>query len=825
MNLAKKCLHYNTQDDREKAMQDCEDNVDCFVKKIQVGSEFKFDFCASRYPAGFDIVNDPGSAETICSMASQSCNVLYVKKLTNSGVKWRCVSNCHCMDREFTEQMNDLCISLGDCGAKANYVGTVTEGYSISRAPRLGDAYLSAFKKYSESIPGKTAAVGDMTKLGGFLGIPNGLGAADDDFGQPFNQISQDIMTYGGMIGTVFFTLASQGVFAATAAQVTAATAAGEAGAPSAAFAAPVMGAVVGAAAVYMAIQALGIAPGVAPGLVYFAVISGAVAGIMIGATSIPIVGWIIALVIAIALLTLKGLGVGKTKEKLVEFKCLPWRQPRGGEDCGKCGGDGFPCSMYACQSLGATCKFVNEGTSEERCIAQDISDASPPVISPWRENLPAGYEYVDSSELGVRLRTTDGDGCVSTFSQIKLGITLDKPGACRYSSTPLKSRSVLDNTIVYGEDEELTEEQFAQDYVGNGDYQFSSGITKENHSTIITMPSAESLGLQEYDPNKRNDYNIYIRCENANGYEAERDYVINFCVKPGKDLTAPILKVVEPFGEFIKSDATSQNLRIFTNEPASCRLSMTDKDYSLMEKNMNCQTDLSAQKLLGWECNYSVPITQAQTTLYARCADKPWEENDTSKNKNEQSKQIVMKKTDKLEITSASPDNETLTFGTPTASVKLEVQTKGGAEGGPLCYTSFDGEHYYVPLEGGGIIHSVTLQSMIEGSKRMWFKCEDSVGNIATRIINFKVKMDSSAPVITRTYYDAGNLIVKTNEPAECALSQDSCGFNFANGTLMSGTGTNHYYSVERSKVYFIRCKDPYSNIKGSCDLRLKVV
>ena len=76
--------------------------------------------CLPRYAPGFNFWED-GDSEEICSSADKKCTIVYEKGLL-SGKK--CEENCDCEDEEAWEnKMNDICIALGDCGIKKNYLG------------------------------------------------------------------------------------------------------------------------------------------------------------------------------------------------------------------------------------------------------------------------------------------------------------------------------------------------------------------------------------------------------------------------------------------------------------------------------------------------------------------------------------------------------------------------------------------------------------------------------------------------------------------------------------------------------------------------------
>ncbi|MBS3091931.1 hypothetical protein J4466_00775 [Candidatus Pacearchaeota archaeon] len=70
------------------------------------------------------------SSEAQCKLGSQSCVVKYEKKII--GQK-KCVENCECLTQAAKLKANQICNSLGDCGAKMNYIGKfVDAGYKIS---------------------------------------------------------------------------------------------------------------------------------------------------------------------------------------------------------------------------------------------------------------------------------------------------------------------------------------------------------------------------------------------------------------------------------------------------------------------------------------------------------------------------------------------------------------------------------------------------------------------------------------------------------------------------------------------------------------------
>lgn len=78
--------------------------------------------CVPKYAPGFSRDQDTrvfGSEN--CQTANAVCIVTYKKGLIGD---WVCTDNCYCERYEFKSNLNDICISIGDCGIKKNYIGT-----------------------------------------------------------------------------------------------------------------------------------------------------------------------------------------------------------------------------------------------------------------------------------------------------------------------------------------------------------------------------------------------------------------------------------------------------------------------------------------------------------------------------------------------------------------------------------------------------------------------------------------------------------------------------------------------------------------------------
>ena len=934
INRWQECLNYNTEtagkkgDALKKAQNTrddkCTNNIDCFVKEINIDKNFKFNICAPKYPSGFDLTNNGEGAENVCSLASQTCTVIYVKKISG----WKCVANCNCKKAGFTQQMNDLCMSLGDCGASANYIGDLTtDGYNVKKAPKLNSAYLTGLVKYADVIKGKYAEPGNLSKFYGELGIPDGLGNAKKPADASAGAVNMALVT-SGVIGVGLLALAHVAPFAigglglgaggflggigagSVAGGIAGGAGAASAGSSGLAGIAPtivpglnpsaislggaLMGAAIGLAVTSLMIKFLGIGAGLGTFETYALLAAGAVVGAMIGYSFVTygslcaIPGACIAAVaIIIILLVLKFVfGIGKTKKEKVVFTCGPWQAPLGGAKCEQCGKDGLTCSSYSCSALGQTCGFINEGTGNELCIDINPNDAAAPRISPLQSVLSEGFAYTSASDNGVVIKGTTSEECVKASSPLTFGIALNEPGQCRFD-------------VVHTNRYEEMEFEFG----GRTLFLF-------NHTQVFAVPNLESLGLPGFDPNRRSEYNLYVRCRDKTGNENVNEYTINFCVKPGDDSTAPIIISHDPAREFTAYNATKQEVDVYVNEPAECRWSETDKDYDQMENNLLCTNGFDDQELRGFKCQGELPIGEGENKFYVRCKDQPWliedtgngnsgiivedgpteaeieqadrEAQDTSggitgnvvldessededngdsindfneedfvdevstnrtielntkrtRNKNSQSYIISYKRTaSNLKIDSMRPDNETLIFGNEPASVKLEVSTSGGIDGSSTCKYAIAAD--YLVLTGDAFIppgvkdHSVVLQ-LFGGEHDLFVQCVDDAGNMAEKLGKFNVHIDIQPPIVTRVYDQSGSLVVITNENSECAFTVgtesrvnrgNKCNFDFDDGniTLMSGNQLTHSTSFDSTLTHYIKCKDTYGNLAGTCNL-----
>ena len=635
LNRWQQCINYNmnmkskdnpngiTNDERN---DECTKNPDCFVKSVDIGGGFKFDVCAPKYPEGFDLNRNSDAAKSICSFGTQKCTEVWVK---DEGGSWNCEANCNCHTKAFAEQMNDFCISLGDCGTKVNYNGDLTINHKLYKggnAKKLGkditgdglksftSNYLNILKSYNKEIKDKVAEPGSLSDFYGSLG-----NAGDVNYNGDPTAALQGMSMMVGMGGVALaLTVESPAYTSIFGASLAPAIGAGMG---------VLAGAAIGFAVTSMLIQFTGIGPGIGEEGTYALMAAGAAAGALAAAGSISssgtfaglggaaamctvcfLVGLYIIIAVIIFIIVEAILGAGEIKKITYTYQCNPWQPPLGGKSCNKCGNDanGIQCSKYACQSLGQTCEFVNEGTNKEACIDNDPNDVSAPIIKPSNGLLTPGFSYTDISDSGFKIISNTSDGCLMSYQTMFFGINT------------FRSNGDVKASQCYVEANHTASFDDMQDYFGDSLFSY-------NHSGVFSMPSLDSLGIPGYDPNRKANYNLYVRCQDRNGNKNENEYNIQFCVKPGIDMTPPIVTGRVPVSEYVAYNLNAINASIYTNEPSDCKWSTNDARYDSMINAMNCTNGLFDAEIYGWRCSSVFPVSSNRTPIYIMCKDQPW--------------------------------------------------------------------------------------------------------------------------------------------------------------------------------------------------------
>lgn len=83
--------------------------------------------CLPNYPPGLKFYQE-GDASSVCS---QGNSIQFVNYSTSFFGSKTCKGNCEVLEDSWVKKMNNVCTSLGDCGAKTNFIGKFTDdGYA-----------------------------------------------------------------------------------------------------------------------------------------------------------------------------------------------------------------------------------------------------------------------------------------------------------------------------------------------------------------------------------------------------------------------------------------------------------------------------------------------------------------------------------------------------------------------------------------------------------------------------------------------------------------------------------------------------------------------
>jgi len=514
-----------------------------------------------------------------------------------------------------------------------------------------------------------------------------------------------------------------------------------------------------------------------------------------------------------------------------IEFKCMPWQAPiiydknTRVKECNKCNSDPLmPCSEYRCRSLGQTCKIINEGTSQIKCIDSSPDDTTSPGIKPWQGILNEGYQY---SEVVARPAGNPGtpgkmriinpaasDGCLKAFTPFEFGIIttdvgeLTQPAQCKIDFNHTSSFEDMDYWL--------------------GD----ENMFIENHSQVVSMPGTDLLNNlfigNETEVRVTNDgeYTLYIRCRDGNGNTNEDEFAVRFCIDKTPDLTPPIVVSANPLTNspvLYGIDNVSAN--IYTNEPANCKWSKTNADYGAMENNMSCNNqvwEMNAELL--YTCNTIFTSIKDRETnqFYIRCKD-------LSDNAMQQSYSYSLIGTQPLTILTTAPTG-IIGSSTSTATITLEVRTDNGYKNGEAtCYYSTSSDSGYIAMvESGSVSYHKQPLDLPNGDYTYYLKCVDLGGNTAYNSTSFTVFVDNYAPIAIRAYNLDNSLRVITDEISNCKYSTSSCNFGLTNeGISMPFDNTREHdiSSWQLDKTYYVKCSDQYGNqpLPSECSIILR--
>lgn len=819
-------------DDLEEMLKDCDEEKHCMIKNVNIAEYFKFSTCVPRYPKGDNLRDEEDG--NMCYIANRECPVVYEKGFLG----WECKNNCQCESSEFAKQMNDFCISIGDCGGKVNYEDGGTDNVKIKgkKGHKIGTEgnQLDAESEGSGNAPAKYGinydGDGTITERQ-FVNLSSG--SLDSILGSSYTPAAllnfvEFIPGAAGaaIAGAVFF---SKEVLFVNWAQVgmdvgwTTATEAGFLTIFACAF-------------IGMSLAGfLGRILNRSPSAIALFMISGVIAGTgvgvaivfanAIGTTSwVPALGWIIAVVGLFAIFLLSIFGIGERETRRVSFKCQPWVAPRGGseETCDKCNKDPLRrCSEYRCNALGQMCELKNKGTEHPICISLKLRNQAPDIS--LGEVKTEGYKFGDetSADNGGTIvnieDTAGGEACIQEGNDIWFTLKTDIPTQCLYSF----ERPPMEYDEMEGE--EPVEET----------------LYTKTHTFNIEMPSLGNENVYDVtgiEPDQQGQLRMYVKC--ADGQEPPKfnivDYIVHFCITSEPDIEVVNFNRIwaEPeSGTTLKYGTPEQLVTIWTNEKVEeCRYSTAaETNYEDMTDSFTLNSPYE-KDIRGWPSSATLSLGSGINNFYIKCKD-------ISGNINLDDFEYTLKVSEtELKIDSITinygikkiNDGESIIVEIQPVSVDMEVKTSGGFDDGKsICKWGWrEGETPSLTMSSDWFattkIHTQPT-SVAEGTHARYFECTDDAGNKAAGEIGFAIDIDDEPPKVIRALKEGQNLKIVTDELAKCYYSLNTCGFNLEDGTSMTSVPSTIHKTVWKAgNIYHIKCKDVYGIENPDCAIKI---
>lgn len=502
----------------------------------------------------------------------------------------------------------------------------------------------------------------------------------------------------------------------------------------------------------------------------------------------------------------------GKASEHIeqVNFQCLSWQAPHGGDDCKFCNDGELPCSEYRCKSLGQSCAIINKGTKFERCVNQNPRDTNPPLITPWNEKLTPGYKYDDvkSSPPGPGfkiIRTNGTNKCIKAFTPLEFGILTDEPAQCKID---IEYKDTFDSMSTY---------------IG-GD-----NIYRYNHSEYLSLPKAKDLKNSSINLEMGNEMTLYIRCRDSQGNMNQAPYAVRFCIDSAPDTTAPQIKATSiETGSCVAADQNSTQVSFYTDEPSQCKWGFEDQTYDSLPYNMSCTTQVYQINSLNlYTCTTELTaVNRLGTDYYIRCEDN---QNEPKEDRNSMQQPFVfsLRGSSHLKLKSVSP-NGTLYGGVSPMKVDLKAETLYGCNNNrAICFYSPTGDpNSYVSFfdtDKSDGIHTQRLD-LYAGQHTYFIKCVDAGGNVAESNTTFNLDIDTTSPIITRAYFQEDYLKIVTARESDCVYSTEGCDYLFEQGKSMpQPNSVVHIVPWEPDKTFYIKCRDEFRNEPIDCSMKVK--
>lgn len=538
-------------------------------------------------------------------------------------------------------------------------------------------------------------------------------------------------------------------------------------------------------------------------------------------------IGWIILAVFVVVSLITYVFVYENHKYYVVSYTCEAWDAPEKG-NCEVCNNDIRPCSEYRCKSLGKNCQYYDD--NGEPGICKSGNDVNSARIKPWEPGLSDNMKYSEIKDTSFKIVSGFSQE-IPAYTNVIFGIETSEYATCKIDNKRTKSY------------EEMAVEMTLQQ-----DFAFTKAATQGLHHSVALSPylGTGNSGVSTLALVKEQENDYYIRCKDFAGNVNEAEFLVRIPVGKGEDRVSPVIQTFIPGSEnYLAKGTSSLGLRFYVNEPSICRYSKQDQKYEEMNLSANCITSVDSSILGTWPCYaFLNNLSSGENNFYFRCLDQP---NIDERISNKRNVNLVSKSykinvcSSGLNISSLSPKDAIIVGNVNSVSLDITTQTSGCINGGEAtCYYKFQNPSYssnYLEfLNTGGKSHSQKFTTLPTGSSNISIKCVDIAGNVAFGSLKIEVQIDSTNPKISRAYQASGNLILQTDEIANCRYTNNKtlgCGFAFeTNSTQIesfnpeSGFSLVHMAGWRADKDYFIKCADRFGNVNPEvkeCDLILR--
>jgi hypothetical protein len=363
---------------------------------------------------------------------------------------------------------------------------------------------------------------------------------------------------------------------------------------------------------------------------------------------------------------------------------CQMWLPPPGGEDCHLCNENPmWPCTEYRCKSLGQNCEFENH-LGKTRCYSADEKDKSPPKVDIIEESLTPGYS-IEDTQLRIYDKEFDGyriEPALRPFFMFRLTINTSEDARCslRYGpkdkyikspSFPIDSSKIgtkhnislrvpprvefperisdILNITTITELGKMLErpEQMARELREKYSEQielasFASGKDIDKKIDEYMQKGLRILGLiRDMMPYYRElidtilakfekgGYYFFIECTDRAGNTNSEQVFLDLTIAGNEDdRIPPVIVGANPANNSrIPNDQDNQEVSIYLNEPSECSYSFQPKEFSMMERNLDCTDslyDISPFFSGSYLCRDTISLNESNTTLYIICRDNP---------------------------------------------------------------------------------------------------------------------------------------------------------------------------------------------------------